>query len=79
MVVGCGLLLLLVPFLTPLLAPVALTAAAWLNGVAEWAASREGAALEEQLSGGVVGVIYLLFLLFTLLFWSIERKKSVHL
>lgn len=78
-VVGCGLLLLLVTFLQPLLAPVALTAAAWLNGVAAWAAAMEGAALEEQLTGGVVGVIYLLFLLFTLLFWSIERKKSVHL
>lgn len=78
-VVGGGLTLLLLPFLTPMLAPIALTAASWLNRVAEKASAYEGAALEEQLSGGVVGVIYLLFLLITLLVWSIERKKSVHL
>lgn len=77
--VGCGLLLLLLPLLAPLLAPLSLATATLLNTLATRIATAEHAALDVQLSAGEVGGIYLLFLVVTLLVWSIERKKSVHL
>ena len=78
-VVAVGLILLLIPPLTPLLRPVVLQLAAWQNSLAEWCASVEGATLDLRLSGSTTATIYLIFVALTLVLWCRDRKKSVHL
>lgn len=78
LVVG-GLLLLLLPPVAPLLRPVILQLATWQNNLVEWVASWEAGYIEYHLPEGLTGLVYLLFLLLTLLLWCRDRKKSVHL
>lgn len=78
-VVGCGLLILLIPPMSGWISPVALGAARGLNELATRIAAHEEASVDLHLSGSSVCGIYLLFVAITLLMWCIERKKSVHL
>ncbi len=50
-----------------------------LNGLVEWVAAREFAALDFRLSATATLLIYLVFIAFTLRMWGLEAKKSVSL
>lgn len=78
-IVALGLVVLLVPFLTPIVRPALLLLAEWQNQLAHWAASVEWAVGEAYPSQGVVWAFYLIFLLVVLFIAGLDRKKSVHL
>jgi len=79
LVVAGGLLLLLLPPLGGLLAPLVLGAAEGQNRLAEAIAGLDGGTLDGSLSTAATAAIYLGFVAATLLAWSVEPKKSVHL
>lgn len=79
LVVGGGLAVLLLPPLGGALSSPLMQVAAWQNRLAEWVAALDYGAYEYTPSGEVVAGVYLLFVLITLVGWSLERKKSVHL
>lgn len=78
-VVAGGILALLLPPLAEWLLVPSMWAAEGLNCLAAWAAAPASGAVSITLSGSWVVVIYLVALLFTLVGWCFERKKSVHL
>lgn len=79
LVVAGGLLLLLLLPLGGLLAPLVLGAAEGQNRLAEAIAGLDGGTLDGSLSTAATAAIYLGFVAATLLVWSVEPKKSVHL
>lgn len=79
LVVAGGLLLLLLPPLGGLLAPLVLGAAEGQNRLAGAVAGLDGGTLDGSLSTAATAAIYLGFVAATLLAWSVEPKKSVHL
>lgn len=74
-VVLCGTAGLFVPGLCR----VSEAAAGLLNGLARWAASLPGGAVEYTLSAEATVACYLLFVAVSVLLWRSEAKKSVHL
>ena len=78
-IVALGLLLLLLPPLTPVLQPLVLQLATWQNLLAERCAALACSSIEVHLSGTATSIIYLFFLVLTLVAWCRDRKKSVHL
>ena len=79
LVVGGGLLLLLLPPFGGVLSPVVLWLAAWQNQLAVWIADLSFGASDYTPSGTTVVLLYLLFVAITVVGWSMEPKKSVHL
>ncbi len=78
-VVTFGLLSLLTPVGVEAAAYGACGAADLLNRLSAWIASMDAAVWQATPSGGAVGAIYLLLVVFTLAGWCIERKKEVYL
>ena len=74
-VVACGVLLLLLPPLAPLLRPLTLMAADWVNQLSAKVASMTALVCDVRPSGLLVTAIYLIFLLLILLLWCRDAKK----
>lgn len=80
-VVGVTLLWIILPigFLAPVVGWVVESAASAMNSVAAWCAEREGLIFEGRISLSACVVIYLFYIVATVVVWSRERKKLPNL